>query len=935
MAFLLERVRDALAPHYEVERQLGAGGMGVVFLARDTRLDRRVAIKVLRPDQATAVAGERFSREARVLARLRHPNIVRVYLADDTGGLSYYVMEYLEGDTLKSRLENGPLPARAVRALGRELLDALAAAHRQDIVHRDVKPDNIILIRERTILTDFGIAHTEDGATTITEPGQQIGTRRYMPPEQLAGLEVTPRSDLYATASVLYEACTGRRWSQSTSPDKGDWAGVPRSLAAALRRGLALRPADRWATAAAFRAALDDRPRRVVMLAGGALGALLLALFIREVTGGDDTGGELVAVHKPTLSVVPFADAADGAVGRQLARHVATQLEWFARWDFVWRDSVSAARTSEAGGRPAARLRAEGDLLTRGGDTVLQLVVRDGEELKHVVKVPGSSGDMLGWGRDIADSMVRRTFPQYVDEFRHYARKTSRNVPAHEALHAGQDAFRRDTWADAELAFNHALELDPRFAQAAWNLALIRKWRRDSSHVLILRRLYEAQRDDLPPLQRLLTEAELQPDIQRRIATFAEAVRRFPLSTDALLLLGNELYHRGPLVGIPLDSGIAVLEATAAREAFSTARVHAALGHIRLGHQQQARRDLDLLPPADQDADGEARMRDELLRFAYDERFRPLIGRVKRTLLPYQADAGLVDGLHRFARLANFFDLPETQLALGSLLATQAADTRVRGSGVEAQGLALLLLGRSAEALPRLDSAAKLLRSEEAAFQALEWRVLLPLLGLPAPGADELARARGRLAAAAEPFSARASWALASEAAHRGDTAAARSWAAALAARIGTDPRTALLLPLLEAFGAARSSPDSALALTAPLLHYEPAGLGADPFARAILYLQRAEWQRARGDPAAADRTLRFVEAWDTHEWPQREAQQGEVDVVVGAVARLRRAELASAAGRGDVACALALRVAQLWSRADPEYAPLRRRADTIATRCA
>lgn len=151
MASLLERVRDALAPHYVVERELGAGGMGVVFLARDTRLDRMVAIKVLRPELATAVAVERFSREARLLARLHHSTIVRVYLADDTAGFSYYVMEYVEGETLKTRLEAGPLPPRTVRALGRALLDALGAAHRLEIVHRDVKPANIFLLGDRTL----------------------------------------------------------------------------------------------------------------------------------------------------------------------------------------------------------------------------------------------------------------------------------------------------------------------------------------------------------------------------------------------------------------------------------------------------------------------------------------------------------------------------------------------------------------------------------------------------------------------------------------------------------------------------------------------------------------------------------------------------------------------------------------------------------------
>ncbi|MGH7607212.1 MAG: tetratricopeptide repeat protein, partial [Gemmatimonadales bacterium] len=506
---------------------------------------------------------------------------------------------------------------------------------------------------------------------------------------------------------------------------------------------------------------------------------------------------------RATLGVVPFADGADGAVGRQLARHVATQLEWFRRWDFVLSDSLASAGPGERPHTaPAARLRAEGDLLARGRDTVLQLVVREGERLEHVVEVPGSRSDLLGWGRAIADSIVRRTFPQYVDEFRHYAQKTSRHVPAHEALQAGQDAFRQDAWADAERHFRRALELDPRFAQAAWSLALIRKWQRDSSHVLILRTLYQTQRDDLPPLQRLLSEAELDPDLHRRIALFAEAARRFPLSTDALLLFGNELYHRGPLVGISLDSGLAVLEATAERETFSTARVHAALGHIRLGHRPQAERNLSLLSPYGRGDDGEAKMRTDLLHFAYGERFRPGCGRMQRGLLSLTASPDLVAGLYRFARLANFFDLPSTQLALGSILERKGADVTVRASGVQAQGLALILLGRSRDALPRLDSAAALLRSAEATFQTLEWRVLLPVLGLPGVEAVEEAHARTTLAEAAEPFGARAAWALAADAYQRGDSAGARVWRETLTRRIASQPRAAPLGRFIDALGA-------------------------------------------------------------------------------------------------------------------------------------
>jgi serine/threonine protein kinase len=929
MSTLLERVRDALAPDYEVERILGAGGMGVVFLARDTRLDRPVAIKVLRPEMATAVAVERFNREARTLARLQHPNVVRVFHAGEAAGISYYVMEHLAGDTLRSRLERGTLSPRQVRGVGRALLDALAAAHRSNIVHRDIKPANLFLSGDRPILADFGIARTPAGETTLTDTGQRIGTARYMAPEQHAGEPATPRSDIYAVGLVLYEACTGRHWPPFTPPEKGDWSGVPRSLARPLRRALALTPAERWESALEFRTALREELPRRVMASVLVLGILGFAL-IRELSGRpDEAGGQPALMPRPRLGLMSFGGG-DSTLARQLGRHVATQLEWFRRWDFVWADPSIPSH-----GHPSAELQAEGELHRRNGASLLQLTIRKGNRLQHVFEVPGTPADLVDWGGAIADSVVRRTFPEYADEFRYYAARTSRNALAHEALHAGQDAFRADAWEAAEVRFLEALEHDPQFAQAAWNLALIRKWNRDSSHMLILRRLYETQHDDLPPLQRLLTEAELNPDLEQRIARFGEALRLYPLSADARLLYGNELYHRGPLVGIPLDSAIAVLEHTADRQTFSTARVHAALGHIRLGHREQAQRQLDRLLPLPEGADAEARMRAELLEYAFEERFQPIKRRITRELLRVGAGPELVEGLFRFARLANFFDLPEAQIALGRILEAKGSGIRERASGVQAQALALLLLGRTPEALRTLDRAAALLRSPEAEFQAAEWRIMLPLFGLPGVPSGELERARATLARASAPFAVRGAWVTALDALHRHDTASAHEWRSLLDARIAGHTRSEPLLRLFDAVRAGFAGADvEALALSDSLPRYAPAGLGGDPFARALLHLHRAEWQRRVGDFSAADRTLLFTQGWDTHEWPQREAQSGEVDVVVGALARLRRAELAAAAGRDTEAAALADRVCELWSAASPEYAPLREKARTLGPRC-
>src|SRR5256886_14851391 len=154
-----ERLRAALAPDYELLRELGSGGMGTVYLARDVRLDSSVAVKVLRPELWTVEAETQFVEEARILRRLRHANIVPVHDVDERQGLTFYVMDYLAGDTVQSRLEeSGPLSVDGARKLGRDLLEALEVAHQNGVIHRDVKPANVFFDGERGVLTDFGIA---------------------------------------------------------------------------------------------------------------------------------------------------------------------------------------------------------------------------------------------------------------------------------------------------------------------------------------------------------------------------------------------------------------------------------------------------------------------------------------------------------------------------------------------------------------------------------------------------------------------------------------------------------------------------------------------------------------------------------------------------------------------------------------------------------
>src|SRR5207245_79408 len=198
MTTWLERVRAALAPKgYDVERVLASGGMGTVFLARQRALDRLVAVKIIRPELYTAQAAERFRQEGQTLASFSHPNIVPIHDADEAEGMPYYVMDFLVGETVADGLVRGPLPPARALKLGRDLLDALEAAHRRGVVHRDVKPATVFLVGEPGVLVDFVIAKRQatagrgaDDALPVTQPGTVIGTLDYMPPEQAAGDEI-------------------------------------------------------------------------------------------------------------------------------------------------------------------------------------------------------------------------------------------------------------------------------------------------------------------------------------------------------------------------------------------------------------------------------------------------------------------------------------------------------------------------------------------------------------------------------------------------------------------------------------------------------------------------------------------------------------------------------------------------------------------------
>jgi serine/threonine-protein kinase len=274
------RLADALAGSYEIEGEIGRGGMGIVYSARDVRLKRRVAIKVLPPELAFRdEIRKRFLREAQTAARLSHPHIVPIHSVGDDEGLVYFVMGYVDGESLAARLRRRErLPAEEARRVMKETADALGLAHAMGVIHRDIKPDNILLegTRRRVMVTDFGIAKalTDAGGGTLTGTGVAIGTPAYMSPEQAGGeREIDARSDIYSLGVVAYEMLTGdlpfkaptvagmllKQVTEVPADIRTVRSDCPEELTGTVMRCLDKEPENRWPTADALRRALESR----------------------------------------------------------------------------------------------------------------------------------------------------------------------------------------------------------------------------------------------------------------------------------------------------------------------------------------------------------------------------------------------------------------------------------------------------------------------------------------------------------------------------------------------------------------------------------------------------------------------------------------------------------------------------------------------------
>jgi eukaryotic-like serine/threonine-protein kinase len=274
---MLALVRQAFTGRYEVEREIGRGGNARIFLAKDPN-GQPVALKILHPELLVSVAADRFLREIRLASQLSHPHIARLLDSGEQEWLVYYVMSFAEGPTLRERLdESRQLPIAETLRLASDLLDALDHAHTQGIIHRDVKPANVVLSSEGAILLDFGIARAviASGTDQLTRSGIAVGTSTYMSPEQITALiDIDHRSDIYSMGCMLFECLAGQppfnhrneavvlqlHLTQSAPDVRTLRSDTPADLATGISKALAKAPKDRWRSAAAMRDALATVP---------------------------------------------------------------------------------------------------------------------------------------------------------------------------------------------------------------------------------------------------------------------------------------------------------------------------------------------------------------------------------------------------------------------------------------------------------------------------------------------------------------------------------------------------------------------------------------------------------------------------------------------------------------------------------------------------
>ena len=450
---LNERLATILGDELEIERELGGGGMSRVFVAFDKPLNRRVVVKVLPDEIATAISRERFRREILTSATLQHPNIVPVISAGDKGGLIHFIMPFVEGESLRARiLREGTLTAVTVVSIMRDVARALAYAHERGVVHRDIKPDNVLLSGGTAVVADFGVAKAFASArestgehATLTNVGMSLGTPAYMAPEQVAGdSKLDARTDLYALGAMAYEALCGRqvfpresvasvlRAHLTDAPERlrSIKPGIPAALEEAVLRCLEKDPAARPQSANELLAILENPAvlsgaftmerqvgslgvpsigRRPAWKLGAAIAAVAIVLFAGfSLLGGRDSATPVVAARPavPTIAVLPLLSVSTDSSGNYLAFGVTDEIiNALARIGGVRVTSRSAANDAQRQSLSLTQL-AESLGVTHALEGTIQ---KQGNEVHVAVRLVNTADGLTAWS-EVFDGTTDEVF---------------------------------------------------------------------------------------------------------------------------------------------------------------------------------------------------------------------------------------------------------------------------------------------------------------------------------------------------------------------------------------------------------------------------------------------------------------------------------------------------------------------------------------------
>ena len=895
-------------------REVAGGGMGVVFEARQQRLDRRVALKVLRPEMATAIAAERFLAEGRILARLSHPSIVPVYDAGEEDGFLYYAMEFVEGETLADRLKRGALPPAEAMRLGHDLLGALEAAHALGVVHRDVKPANIFLRKGRALLGDFGIAHwqqTQDGG--YTTPGQMIGTPSYMSPEQREGVPASKRTDVYAAGLVIWEACTGQRWPAYQSPDEAEWRLIPSSLVATLRRALALAPEARWADAADMRRALDRsarRPRWPLVAAGVTVAAIVAWGII-------DPPEPPPPSPRGAVSIAVGNFRPDPGSTRQLADSVSAALRLALEYPDFYVLPAGARADSALVQIAGSVSEADGRIQLRAGWSA--------GPASDTVSAAGASGEWNALAVELALKLVRSLWK------RDSLADTWLPVDALPASDRGfgdwlrgEQLLTQARWEEAKSAFQSAERADSGCYLCTFRLFDIDRWLGQAHSPRSLTRLQEGLGRFTPAYQRLI-RAALAP-LPERLDTLSQAARARDF-VPASFQYADELFHRGPLHGRPRSDALEPFRhVVQLRPRFAPGWEHLTWLLLSEGDSLSAKAALDRLLRIPGPSGGFSASLPMLLRLGYHWRFlTPDSARIFSRWVLGSPGISELEEAAAGARLLMTADAPRGAVEFGGMLTTAWPHRRIEGLLGQLFGYAALGRLDSLRAIGDLlghhtvDPGYPLLAYElEALLRAFDPDPAVRISPIALRGAlDRYLVPR----AFAPELRERAGWASGLLAIRSGDTLRARI------ARETLGPGVDALRALLAAADLGeRGDAAGALKLLPAMPALETPGESSDPLLDAAVRLLRAEQLGRLKDHAGERSALLWYQHLQTIGRGTGPPQAGEIGWAAGTLARWRLAGQVEWTGTLKERCVAWAAVARNWSSGDP---PFRARADS------